>query len=100
MTMPTPQEARRLFTQIVRMPDQDISLVEATLLIAARQGNGVHTELCQAQIAAMTHRIQVLLNLEGIINPMFAPEETVDVINRVLFSEEGFTGNRDDYYDV
>ena len=100
MTMPTPQEARRLFSQIVRMPDQDISLVEAALLIAARQGNGVHTELCLAQIAAMAHRISVLLALEGITDPRFAPEETVDIINRVLFAEEGFIGNRDDYYDI
>lgn len=100
MTTPTPQEARRLFTQIVRMPDREICLVEAALLIAARQGNGVHTELCLAQIAAMAHRVQMLLNLEGITDPRFAPEETVALINRVLFQEEGFTGNRDDYYDV
>jgi len=100
MNMPTPQEARRLFSRIVRMPDQEIDLVEAALLIAARQGNGVHTELCLAQLSAISHRVEALLRSEGITDPRLAPCETVDIINRVLFSEEGFAGNRDDYYDV
>src|SRR4051794_23654267 len=100
MNTPTPQEARRLFSRLVRMPDQEIDLVEAALLIAARQGNGVHTELCMAQLAAISHRVQALLKAEGIEDPRLAPCETVDIINRVLFSEEGFVGNRDDYYDV
>jgi regulator of sirC expression with transglutaminase-like and TPR domain len=98
--MPTPHEARRLFSQIVRMPDREIDLVEAALLIAARQGNGVHTELCLAQLSAISHRVEALLRSEGITDPRLAPCETVDIINRVLFSEEGFAGNRDDYYDV
>jgi regulator of sirC expression with transglutaminase-like and TPR domain len=100
MNMPTPQEARRLFSRIVRMPDQEIDLVEAALLIAARQGSGVPTELCLAQLAAIAHRAQALLRSEGIEDPRLAPCETVDIINRVLFHEEGFTGNRDDYYDI
>src|SRR4051794_39834521 len=100
MNTPTPQEARRLFSRLVRMPDQEIDLVEAALLIAARQGNGVHTELCMAQLAAISHRVQALLKAEGIEDPRLAPCETVDIINRVLFSEEGFAGNHDDYYDI
>jgi regulator of sirC expression with transglutaminase-like and TPR domain len=100
MTMPTPQEARRLFSQILRMPDQEISLVEATLLIAARQGSDAHMELCMAQLAAMAHRAQTLLQIEGVHEPALDPRRTVAVINKVLFEEEGFTGNRDDYYDV
>src|SRR6478672_11751366 len=100
MNMPTPQEARRLFSRMVRMPDQEIDLVEAALLIAARQGNGVHTELCFAHLAAIAHRVEALLKAEGIEDPRLAPCEAVDIINRVLFSEEGFAGNHDDYYDV
>ena len=97
--MPTPQEARRLFAQIVRRPDDDIGLAEATLLIAAGQGSDAQTELCLAQIATLAHRAQMLLRLSGIADPDDAPADAVAVINRVLFDEEGFTGNRDDYYD-
>src|SRR5438552_340584 len=100
MTMLTPQEAKRLFTRIARVPDREIDLVEASLLIAARQGSGIHTELCRAQITAMAHRVEAILRSDGIDDPRFAPCETVDAINQVLFEEEGFTGNRDDYYDV
>jgi regulator of sirC expression with transglutaminase-like and TPR domain len=97
--MPTPQEARRLFSNIVRKPDDDISLAEASLLIAAGQGSDAQTELCLAQIATLAHRAQMLLRLEGYADAQDAPEAAVAVINRVLFEEEGFTGNHDDYYD-
>src|SRR5438128_98967 len=100
MSMPTPQEARRLFSQIARMPDEEIDLVEAALLISARQGSDAHRELCLAQIASMAHRAQVLLQSQGVNDPCTAPLEAVGVINRVLFEEEGFTGNCDDYYDA
>src|SRR5438552_19040756 len=94
MNTPTPQEARRLFSRIVRMPDQEIDLVEAALIIAARQGSGVPIELCLAQLAAIAHRVQAFLSSEGIEDPRLAPCETVDIINRALFHAEGFTGNR------
>src|SRR5215218_5141023 len=55
--MPTPQEARRLFSQLLRLPDQEIDLVEAALLIAARQGSDGHTDLCLAQLATLAHRV-------------------------------------------
>src|SRR5437870_5713924 len=90
MSMPTPQEARRLFSQLIRMPDQQINLAEAALLIAARQGNGTHTELCLAQISTIAYRVSTLLALEGITDPRLAPCDAVAIINRVLFEEEGF----------
>jgi len=98
--MYTPQEARRLFSQIVRKPDDEINLAEAALLIAAGRGSDASGELCLAQIATLAHRVAMLLRLEGIANPTETPAETVTVINRVLFEEEGFTGNFENYYDI
>src|SRR2546421_12829026 len=97
--MPTPQEARRLFSSLVRKPDEEINLAEATLLIAARQGSDAHVELCLSQLAALSNRVRTLLQLQGIHDARSAPEETVATGNRVVFEEEGFTGNREDYYD-
>ncbi len=98
--MLTPQEARRRFSQLVRRPDEEINLAEAALLIAAGQGGDAHTELSLAQLSAMADRVQMLLRFEGITEADAMPAETVAIINRVLFHEEGFTGNREDYYDI
>src|SRR5205085_9011239 len=81
-------------------PDDEINLAEAALLIAAGQGTDAHTELSFAQLAAIAHRVEMLLRFEGITEPQEMPAETVAVINRVLFQEEGFTGNRESYYDI
>jgi regulator of sirC expression with transglutaminase-like and TPR domain len=98
--MLTPQEARQRFSKIVRRPDDEINLAEATLLIAAGQGSDAHTELSLAQLATIAHRVEMLLRFEGITEPEIMPAETVAIINRVLFEEEGFTGNRENYYDA
>src|SRR5438477_1280621 len=98
--MLTPQEARQRFTQIVRRPDDQINLAEAALLIAAGQGSDPHTDLCLAQLSAIAHRVQMLLRFEGVTDPETTPADTVAIINRVLFQEEGFTGNRDNYYEI
>jgi regulator of sirC expression with transglutaminase-like and TPR domain len=98
--MLTPQEAKRLFSQAVRRRDCDISLVEAALLIAAGQGSDTQIEVCLARISALAHRVLTLLKRDGITDPQVAPLQAVRMINRVLFEEEGFTGNQSDYYNL
>jgi regulator of sirC expression with transglutaminase-like and TPR domain len=98
--MLTPHEAKRLFSQAVRRRDSEISLVEAALLIAAGEGSEAPVDVCLAQIAALGHRVLTLLERDGIPDPQIAPLHTIRTINRVLFEEEGFTGNRDDYYSI
>ena len=98
--MPTPSDARRLFGTLVRQSDNQINLAEAALLIAAGQGSDTHTELCLSQLSALAARVGTLLRLQGIEDPTRAPHETIATINKVLFEEEGFTGNEEDYYDV
>ena len=98
--MLTPQEVKRLFSQVIRHRDTDINLVEAALLIAAGQGSDTQLEVCLAQIAALAHRVTALLETVGVFDPKEAPLFTIHTINRVLFEEEGFYGNREDYYCV
>ncbi len=69
-------------------------------MIAAGQGSDAPTELCLAQMAAIAHRVEMLLRFEGITEPQTMPLETIVVLNRVLFQEEGFSGNRDNYYEI
>jgi regulator of sirC expression with transglutaminase-like and TPR domain len=99
MPMLTPQEARRHFAQAVRLPDGQINLAHAALLISAGQGSGAQVELAMAHISSMANRVRMLLSLEGLNDPQEVPRRTVETINRVLFEEEGFHGNLDDYYD-
>jgi len=98
--MLTPQEVKRLFSQVIRHRDTDINLVEAALLIAAGHGSDTQLEVCLAQIAALAHRVTTLLELVGVFDPKEAPLFTIHTINRVLYEEEGFYGNREDYYCV
>lgn len=97
--MSTPQEARRLFSRIVRLRDQDINLIEASLLISAGQGNDTNVDLCYAQIQTLVSRAEAQLRASGITEPCLRPREAAAVISEVLFREEGFTGNSDDYYN-
>jgi regulator of sirC expression with transglutaminase-like and TPR domain len=98
--MPTPAEARRQFSKLLRNRDQDIDLLDAALLIAAGLGSDPAYDLCRAQVGDMARRVSMQLQLDGITDPQASPLRTVGTINQVLFEEERFSGNRDDYYDV
>lgn len=100
--MPTPQEAQRLFSEIVQKPDEEIDLVEAALLIAASQGSDVVIELSQTHIENMARQVQAhMFEFSGEVTPdsFHFPIQVSQVINLVLYGEEGFHPNRDDYYD-
>jgi len=98
--MSTPQDARRLFSALVRKSDFEINLAEAALLVAAGQGSQAQVEFSLARLESLAQRVRAYLRLSGIVEAMAEPFSTVEAINQVLFVEEGFTGNRDDYYDI
>jgi regulator of sirC expression with transglutaminase-like and TPR domain len=98
--MSTPQDARRLFSVLVRRSDREINLAEAALLVAAGQGSEAHVEFSLARLDSYAQRVRASLLANGIDDPTSEPRATIEAINRVLFAEEGFRGNRDDYYDV
>lgn len=89
--MVTQSEAVRLFARMMEKPDQDVPLTAAALLIAA-------TEYPQLDVEAQLDRFRVLagrLQLEESATPW----NHIRAINQLLFADEGFAGNDDEYDD-
>ncbi len=75
------------------MPDYKVQLAEAALTIARSE---------YPNLGALTYveRLNELAaRLKGRIEAIQAPEPRIHEMNRLLFEEEGFRGNHDDYYD-
>jgi len=83
----------RTFSEAVRGPDEKIDLGRAALAIA-------HGEYPDLDVESYVARLDSLARIceeraGGEINPY----RLIAAINTVLFKQEGFRGNRDDYYD-
>lgn len=75
------------------VPDERIELTRATLIIARTEYPDLGVEPYVARIYELAARVRERI-------PDFGePGETISALNLVLFDEEGFRGNRDDYYD-
>jgi regulator of sirC expression with transglutaminase-like and TPR domain len=74
--------------------DERIDLARAALLIAANQYPGLDPEPYLARLDSLAERVRSRISELG------EPAQSIRALNAVLFDEEGFRGNRDDYYDV
>jgi len=87
------REARALFAEAVRLPDEQLDLAEAALLIAAEEYPGLDRG----------HYIQRLDQLAGAAGRRLGNETEayarVNILSEYLFDEQKFTGNERDYYD-
>ena len=88
-----PAFARQRFVEITGRPDPALDLVEASLVIALEDDPGVAIDRYLEQVNAWTDAIRE--RLEGSRHV----ERIVDSINKLLFEEEGFHGEDEDYYD-
>lgn len=76
-----------------RADDERIDLLRAALMIARAEYPELKIEPYVARIESLARRVANRV-------PDFGdPNETISALNRVLFDEEGFRGNREDYYD-
>ena len=85
----------RAFVLLVgqEVEDERIDLVRAALTIA-------QTEYPDVDIDAYCERIQDLARrVKRQVPDLGDPSESISALNRVLFEEEGFRGNGEDYYD-
>ncbi len=73
--------------------DERIDLTRAALIIARTEYPELDLNPYIARIAGMAARVRERVPEIG------DPGETIAALNTVLFDEEGFRGNRDDYYD-
>lgn len=83
------QEWRR----IARMPDEDVSLAEGALWIAAEEYPGLVVDDYLARLHDMAARLRRRLRAD------VATAEKLLVLNHFLFDELGFSGNTDNFYD-
>ena len=85
-------EARRQFVEIVAGPDETVDLAQAALLIACEEYPGLDVE-------AYLRRMEDLAAAVALRTVGGGPGARRRALHEVLFEEEGFHGNADDYYD-
>lgn len=88
-----PALARRRFEEIAGRPDARLDLVEASLVIALEEHPALDIERHLTEVESWSQAVRG--RLEGSRDV----ERIVETINRLLFDEEGFHGENDDYYD-
>ena len=81
----------RQFTDIVAAPDDQVDLAEAALLIARAEYPGLDVDRYLRRMEDLAASVAER-GARGAI-------ARVEALNEVLFDEEGFRGNVDDYYD-
>ncbi|MGZ5474275.1 MAG: SirB1 family protein [Thermoanaerobaculia bacterium] len=85
--------ARQRFREIALRPEPHLDLVEASLVIALEDRPGLDINRYLEQVGGWSEAVRE--RLEGSRDI----ERIVEVMNRLLFEEEGFHGEDDDYYD-
>jgi regulator of sirC expression with transglutaminase-like and TPR domain len=75
------------------IPDDRIDLVRAALIIARTEYPNLDVDAYCARIEDLARRVKRQVSELG------DPSKSIAALNRVLFEEEGFRGNAEDYYD-
>ena len=88
-----PAFARRRFREIAGLPDSVLDLVEASLVIALEDEPALEIDRYLQQVGEWSEAVRERLDGSRDI------ERIVESINRLLFDEEGFHGEDEDYYD-
>jgi len=88
-----PAASHRFFFELVSPPEEKLDLARAALAIALPGYPRLDTERCVEKIATLAARVE---RRAGEERNAF---RLVVAMNLVLFTEEGFRGNSDDYYD-
>ncbi|MEO8032861.1 MAG: tetratricopeptide repeat protein [Acidobacteriota bacterium] len=88
-----PVLVRQRFRQLAGLPDEQLDLVEASLLIAQEDHPRLDIGHYLEQVESWTESVR------GRVGGRNDVEAIVEALNRVLYEEEGFHGQDDDYYD-
>ena len=84
---------RERFARIARLPDAEIDLAEAALVIAAEDQPGLDPDLWLARLNELAARLRP--RLEGVRDEL----DRLGILSGFLASEVGLQGNQGDYYD-
>ncbi len=88
-----PMLARARFRELAHLPDTDLDLVEASLVISLEDHPALDIDRYLARVNEWSDAVRE--RLEGSRDV----ERIVGSINTLLFDEEGFHGEDEDYYD-
>lgn len=88
-----PALARRRFRELASMPEGMVDLVEASLVIAQEDQPGLAIDPYLARVTEWSGAVRERIDGSRDV------DRVVESINRVLFEEEGFHGEDEDYYD-
>lgn len=88
-----PALARQRFREIAQRPEALLDLVEASLVIGLEDQPGLNIDHYLEQVEGWSSAAR------GHLGGSRDIERIVESINRILFDEEGFHGENDDYYD-
>lgn len=91
--MSSEARAAQEWQRIVQMRDEDVSLAEGALWIAAEE----YPDLVVDEHLARLHDMAACLR--GRLRADVATAEKLMALNHYMFDELGFSGNTDDYYD-
>lgn len=90
--LPGPSTRSRFASQVAR-PEPEVNLAEAALLVAAEEYPQLVPELYLQRLDQLAERVR------DRVWDQTAPIVMLDDVNRVLFQDEQFRGNRSEYYD-
>lgn len=91
--MDTLETIRKKFSSLAELPDEEIDLVGAALLIARVSYPRLDEAVYRQYLSELTGRLRSRLNETD------RPVAMIQKLNRILFEEEGFRGNRHNYFD-
>lgn len=87
-------DARKRFAELARLPDEEIPLDEAALLIQAEEESDFEVRQGLAQLNALAEEIRLDIEREETLLQKF------DVLREFLYERIGFQGNQDEYYSA
>ena len=86
-------DIKALLADVTSLPDHRVDLARAALIVAMSEYADLDVETYFGRIESFAAR------LRNALTGLHSPEENIAAINTLLFTEEGFRGNSDDYYD-
>jgi regulator of sirC expression with transglutaminase-like and TPR domain len=86
-------QLRERFFSLAGQPDAEIDLGNGALLIAGVEYPQLNAAFYQNRLDQLADRLQHRYHAQ------FTAEDIAGQMNRILVEEEGFTGNRENYYD-
>ncbi len=87
----TESHHRRRLIEMFARPEEEVDLARASLLVACEEYPGLEVDRYLERLGDMAG------TLRGRVGA--SPQAAIDGLNRVLFEEQGFHGNTEQYYD-